>query len=161
MNFRLGPVGLILLIAAARYHSRRQQLSALPASNFPHVRPERFEDWRRGEIRSIDVFLWTAGIFTAIGLVASIFLSSGAASRREPSHAVIIALVLLVGGNILTLFAGLTISAVHGSRAARLRKKLGIYWPSAASRQPKRDLVMAAPRCAFGHADHRAARRSG
>jgi hypothetical protein len=134
MNFRLGPVGLILLIAVTRYSSRRQQLSALPATDFPHVPPEQFEDWRRGEIRSIDVFLWTAGIFTALGLVASVFLSSGAASRREPSHAVIMALLLLIGGNILTLFAGLTISAVHGSRAARLRNKLGIHWPSGASR---------------------------
>lgn len=134
MNFRLGPVGLILLIAAARYYSRRQQLSALPAADFPHVAPEQFEDWRRGEIRSIDVFLWAAGVFTALGLATSLFFASGAASRREPSHAVIIALVLLVGGSILTLFAGLTVSAVHGSRAARLRKKLGIHWPSAASR---------------------------
>jgi hypothetical protein len=62
-------------------------------------------------------------------IVGSLFLSAGAAGRHEPGHAAIIAMVVIGVGNILLLFTGLIVSAVHGSRAARLRKRLAIPWP--------------------------------
>jgi hypothetical protein len=71
---------------------------------------------------------WTIGIFTAASLLGSLS-ASAAGAHREPGHAAIIALLALIGGGFLVLFTGLIISAIHGSRAAHLRKKLGIPWP--------------------------------
>lgn len=127
MNVQVGPVGVILLIAAIRYYTRRKQLIALAPADYPQADPGSFEEWRRREIRSIDVFLWTVGIFLSSCFLGSMFASAG--NRREPGPAAIVALILLVGGGFLVLFTGLIVSATYGSRAARLRKKLGIPWP--------------------------------
>jgi hypothetical protein len=125
---RIGLMGLILLLFAIRYIPKRQRLTALAAADFPNVAAERFEEWRRMELRSIDVLLWVAGVLLVLGLVGSGIINMVEAAGRGPTPGLVIGVGALFGVNLLTFFGGLTVSAVHGSRAARLRKSLGINW---------------------------------
>jgi hypothetical protein len=125
----LTPLGLVLLLLGIRYDLRRQQLTALVADDFPNVAPDQFRQWQSLELRSIDVFLRVAAVLFVIGTMGSILLSMASPADSAAGIGLIITSMVLIGAHILVFFIGLTVSAVHGSKAARLRKSLGIVWP--------------------------------
>ncbi len=106
---------LILLIMGIVYAFRRPKLRALEADQFPDVPVEKFEKWKRLELKSINNFLWaTWGL-----LIVSTF-----AMVAFPGSATELQLFFFA----LFLFF-LIFSAVSGSRAAKIKKQCGIKWP--------------------------------
>src|ERR1700737_4935806 len=68
----VGPLALILLIFASISYSRKKQLDSLVAADFPTVAPDRFDEWRLLELKSVDIFLWVAAVLFLISIVLSL-----------------------------------------------------------------------------------------
>lgn len=107
---------LILLALAFTYLSRRPKFAGLRADQFPGVPTDRFNQWRRLELTSIDIFVWSAFIVAA----AEFILSMGGSRLIENVWGV--ATIAFV----ICLLVALPVSAVYGTRATALRRKLGI-----------------------------------
>ena len=133
-------VQLILLILGLIYWRRRPRLACLVAADFPDTPAADFEKWRRLELRSIDIFLWTAFGLAIGGCLISALLSTvlrlqtndSAMSRIEASR-------LQVGFYVVygaVFLLGLFVSALYGSKASRLKRSLGISWPPRKPREP-------------------------
>ena len=119
-------IQLILLIVGVFYFVKRPRLKRLAATNFPAVPPDRFEEWRHLELASIDIFLWATWGLAIIGTIFGFVL---AAVIPESAG-------VFTAGYIVLFLAGLTVSAIKGSKAAGLKKSLGINWPR--KRRPPR-----------------------
>jgi len=109
-------VQLLCLAIGVLYLFQRAKIQRVWAEDFPDVPPALFEKWRRLEIRSIDIFLWTTGGTFVVGLFAA------AVTWGRPSAAGV--MVQLVLGAIFLI--GLIISAVFGTSANSLKQELGI-----------------------------------
>ncbi len=108
-------IQIICLIMGIIYALRRPKLISISNSAFPNVPGDKFGEWKRYELKSIDVFLWASwGIFV-LSIIAMV-LSPGGALQLQ-----IVFLVLF--------FLLLVIAAVFGSKAAKLKKQFGIKWP--------------------------------
>jgi len=126
-------VQIILLIVGIVYANRRPKLKRMHASDFPNVPKDDFDRWKTLEMKSIDIFLWaTWGLFI-VGILAAIFVGSIIPGGAIGLQIILIALFLL----------GLLISALYGSKAARIRRNLDICWP------PQK-LKVACPNCGRG-----------
>ena len=112
-------IQLILLIMGIVYAVRRPKLKALAVSDYPDVTSEQFGEWRELELKSIDMFLWATWGLLLLGtpvVVAVVF--------AVPESAVLVQVAYLV---IFLIMLGF--SAIAGSKAASLKKQLGITWP--------------------------------
>ncbi len=114
-------VQLILLIVGIVYAVKRPRYVRLVPQDYPEVDPARFEEWRGLELRSIDIFLWaTWGLFVISVVVGVLLGVSGAGGGAR----------MTFGGAVMLLFlGGLVMSAIAGSKAAKLRKELDIEFP--------------------------------
>jgi hypothetical protein len=125
-------VQIILLILGVVYVIRRPKLSRLAPADFPTVPADQFAAWKRLELASIDIFLWStwglATIGTVIVFVVSVVIADATPSRAAGAQ-IRVAETIILGCNGLLLLVGLTISAIRGSQAAKLRNTLGIRWP--------------------------------
>jgi len=138
----LAPIAvwMILLAHGIAWAFRRSKCSRLEAGDFPGVPGDRFEQWRRVELRSIEISLWVTSGLLLVGVILAIFVLGpdvflSLVAPRQFSWA----LAIIYGSAIAVVFPyfllcllGLTISAMYGSKAKRLKKSLGIQWPGKA-----------------------------
>ncbi|MBN1474493.1 MAG: hypothetical protein JW914_07760 [Syntrophaceae bacterium] len=110
---------IILLIVGIVYALKKPKLKALTSSQFPGVPAEKFAEWQALELKSINIFLWATWglliISIPVGLLAGATFPGGALG--------------LQGLFFVLFFVLLVFSAVSGSKAAKLKKQLGINWP--------------------------------
>ena len=109
-------MSIIFLILGIIYVCRRPKFSNLTSDQFAGVPTEKFMEWRKLELRSIDVFLWAVGGLFVISLLGGMVLATSSWSDvvRFNIGIVVIFLVMLI------------ISAVAGSQAAELKKEFNI-----------------------------------
>ena len=106
---------IVLLIFAIVYAVKRNKMVMLQPSNFPNVPVQEFETWKRLELRSRDIIMWVGFAWIALEIIAAI----------------------VVGGYVFTfaalalpvLLIVLTVSAVFGSKAAKIKKAYCIKIP--------------------------------
>jgi len=110
---------IVLLIVGVVYAANRPKLARLSADEFPNVPTESFRAWKQLELRSIDIFLVATWGLAVIGTFCS-YVIVHAVPRLAGS---------VQGIYIMLFLIGLLISAVNGSRAARMKKECGISWP--------------------------------
>jgi hypothetical protein len=126
---RLAPYAFSILFICYVHYKKRRNLTALAANDFPGVKPDGFEQWRHLEVRSLDIFLGVIAALAISGLLLSVIQPGGTPTGRPPTPGEVRGVVLLIGGYFLSFLLGLTVSAIYGSKAARLKKTLGIEWP--------------------------------
>jgi hypothetical protein len=103
---------IILIIMGIVYFLRRPKIASLAAADMPGVTPETLESWKMQELKSIDWFLIATWGVSVIGSIMAV-----AVAAVDQSSGVLVLLITLAG-----FLAGLTVSAVYGSRAAKLKK---------------------------------------
>jgi hypothetical protein len=114
-------IEIILIIVGITYSLRRPKLRRLTIADFPGVDPAKFSEWQRAELKGINTFLWA----TWGGFVIKLAVSAILSGMHLTEQAAITATVLILVG----WFAGLTVAAVQGSKAKKLRTDAGIKWP--------------------------------
>ena len=118
-------MSLIFLIFAIIYTIRRPKLKRLQPENFPDVSEETLFKWKHLELLSIDIFLWVTWGGFGLSIILQPLLRPIFASMSEP-----FSLDLALNGGFVVIFlAGLIVSAIYGSRAARIKKSVNIRWP--------------------------------
>jgi hypothetical protein len=117
-------IEIILLIFGVIAAFRRPKLANLTSESFPGVDSAKFYEWQVAELRANSAFLWaTWGAFVIkIGLLILVAILQASLSEDA---AVVITVAIIVGWIV-----GLTIAAVFGSRAKKLRVAAGIVWPN-------------------------------
>jgi len=110
----------MLMILGIVYMSRRQKLRALTVSQFPGVPADVFAKWKALELKSINIFLWAAW-----GLFLIYILLGSALALVFPEGWMLV----LAGCYWVLLIVLLTLSAIPGTKAAKLKKQHGIRWP--------------------------------
>lgn len=110
-------VQLLCLIMGFVYMGQKKKMLRLNPAQFPNVPPVEFARWRQLELKSIDTFLWaTWGTFIVGVLVGIVSFASPGSIGFGVAQGALLGLFLL----------GLVVSAINGSKAASLKKKLGI-----------------------------------
>ena len=112
-------VQIILLIVGVVYAFRRPKISKLKPEQFPNVPHEVFDQWKRLELRSIDIFLWATWGVAIIGTVIAFVIVQSNPTLAGPIQIAYIVVFLV----------GLIFSAIDGSKAAKIRKSHAIPWP--------------------------------
>jgi hypothetical protein len=120
-------LGLILLVMGIIYFMRRPKIARLSPEEYPQVPRDVFEEWQRNELRSIDTFIAATWGTMVIGFVAGLIIGFVLADQRGPAGASVI--FLLFFGQLALFLFGLIVSAIYGSRGAKLRKEYGIRLP--------------------------------
>lgn len=113
-------IQIILLIVGIFYFVKRPKLKRLSYWMFPNVPSHQFYEWQALALASIDIFLWATWGLAIVGTVVAWML---AAVMPESGR------IIIFIGYIVLFFVGLTVSAIKGSKAAKLKKALGIDWP--------------------------------
>ena len=127
-------VQLILFIIGIIYLVRRPRLTRLRPEHFPGVPKDEFLRWKGLELASMDTFLWTVFGVSLGGCVLSALLRAAVQEAVDE-----LAEVILVQALYASVFlVGLIGSAIYGSKAAKLRRSLGIPWPRAKKRAQDR-----------------------
>jgi hypothetical protein len=111
-------IQIILLIAGVVYAFRKPKLKALTVSQFPGVSSEVFAEWQALELDSINLFLWATWGLLLISIPVALF------APGFPGGAMGLQILFFVLFVVL-----LFVSAIHGSKAAKLKKQHGIKWP--------------------------------
>ena len=93
-------------------------MKRLAVTEFPSVPSDRFEEWTLLELASIHIFLWATSGLAIIGTIVGLILASASPESAE----------FITVGYFVAILAGLTVSAIKGSKAAKLKKSLGINW---------------------------------
>ena len=109
-------IQIICLILGIVYALRRPKLTAFAN---PGISNEKFEEWKRLELKSIDTFLWTAWGLLIISILAGFVVGSvflGGTTGIQIVFGILFFLLLVVA----IAFAG---------KAGKLKKQLGIKWP--------------------------------
>lgn len=122
-------MGIIFIVLAVIYLVRRPKIKALENYQFPHIQPQEFERWKHYELLSIDIFLWVL-LFSTVSTTAAMVIGLTLSQALGQSNS-IFQIVPLVG-NVLGIgvfIVGLVVSAVYGSKAASLKKRLGLELP--------------------------------
>ena len=123
----LGPIFMVLSII---YIIKRPKIKNLSAMQFPQTPVTEFLKWRRYELLSIDIFLaavWGGGLIGIVMFAAGTIILYPTRDVPGKASPFIESLMMLSFAiPIVTLFVGLVISAIYGSTAVRLRKRLGI-----------------------------------
>ena len=100
---------LICLILSVYYMFKRADVKRLSEDDFPGTPSGTFHEWSRSELLSLNVFIRVT--LTVVGLELLMLLLLGI--RR-------LSVIMLLGGPVL--LGGLVASAIHGTRASRLKK---------------------------------------
>jgi len=136
MLILLSPLPLIVVSSILLVHGiasafRRSKCRRLEAGDFPGVPSDKFEEWRRLELKSIDILLWTQWGLVAISAIFAIFVLRPLLRSGEYYAGLFLfgAYVLFYPAYLVLLLVGLMISASCGSEAKSLKKSLGIEWP--------------------------------
>jgi hypothetical protein len=103
---------IILIIMGIVYCVRRPKIARLTAADMPGVTPAILESWKMQELKSIDWFLIATWGVSVVGSILAV-----AVAAADQSSGVVVFLITLAG-----FLAGLVVSAIHGSRAAKLKK---------------------------------------
>lgn len=113
-------LGIILLVLGIVYAIKRPKIAQLTHEAVgapPHI----FHEWKRCELRSIDVLLlatWGQGLFfLLLGLVLG---SSAQSGNRESFDSLMTTLTIM---QFVILLGGLVVSAMYGSRASKLKSE--------------------------------------
>jgi len=115
-------VSLILAIVGLVMIKQRGRVARLYPEDYPDVSAEEFGRWKRLELRSIDAYLWTSfGVYVvswSFAALVAIMIWNGSIGGlgNDLTQPPLLALLLI----------GLVASAVYGTKAGRLRKRLGI-----------------------------------
>ena len=110
-------IQIIVLIVGIVYAFRRAKIKRLEAAIFPDVPMEKFNEWKMLEMKSIDRFLWASWGLFVIGFVVMVI-----GGKNE---------VVMQAFNIimvLAFFVLLVMAAIPGTKAAKLKKQLGIKY---------------------------------
>ena len=110
---------LILIIVGFFYLAKRKKLKWLEQNSPPSVPPDKCDMWRKLELRSIDIFLWTVWGLFVLSIVVTILLHALQVTNPAARWA-------FTAGYVVAFFGGLTVSAIYGTKAAKLKKSLGI-----------------------------------
>ncbi len=110
---------IILLIFGIVYALRKPKLKRLNPSDFPQVPESVFHEWKALETSSINWFLWASwGVFLVSILVGIVVGMTDPDSVMKAQVLMLIVFVVM-----------LVLSAIPGSKAAKLKKAHGIAWP--------------------------------
>jgi len=112
-------IQIILLIVGVIYALRLPKLKALGAAQFPGVAEDAFAEWKEAELKGINIFLWATWGMFLLSLAAAILMVN-----TFPGGALGVQLFFFVVFLVL-----LVVAAIQGSKAAKLKKQLGIKWP--------------------------------
>jgi hypothetical protein len=118
-------IGIILLVLGIVYGVKRPKIARLTASSSSGVPPHVFDEWKKCELRSIDVFLlatWGQGLFFL--LLGLVFGASAAQSGDRESFDRLVTVLTIV--QIVLVLGGLVVSAMYGSRASKLKSEFGL-----------------------------------
>lgn len=113
---------LILLIVGIVYAVRMPRLRRVTNTDYPGVDATAFQQWKTTELKGMRVFIvttWTAFVVQTTCLLSSI-----------TGHMDFEAYVPIAGTVFVCWLIGLTVSAVQGSKAKKIKKQLGIKWPN-------------------------------
>jgi uncharacterized membrane protein YfcA len=105
---------IILIIMGIVYCVRRPRVARLTAADIPGVSPDLIESWKRLELKSIDWFLVASWGVSVMGTIFGTVLA-----LAIPDSGMAITVVILAA-----FLAGLTVSAIYGSRSAQLKKQM-------------------------------------
>jgi len=110
---------ILCLISGISLLVKRPKIKALSPSQFPDVPEEQFDEWKRHEMRSVDLFLWAGWGLLLISIPAELLFA-----------------ILWPGGEFaLGLILGVTFliiliaSATSGTKASRIKKQYGFRSP--------------------------------
>ena len=107
----VGLTPLIWIILGIIYTYKRARISDFWATAVPNIPEDEFEKWKRLELKSIDIFLWSAFGSFLLYIFCRILLP---------------AVFEIQMACIAWLAVGLVVSAVYGTIASRRKKKYGI-----------------------------------
>jgi len=121
------PILLVIggIAYAILYAMRRPKLKALTAEQFPGVPPDKFAEWQRLELKSISWNLWTSWGLLLIATPLYVFLASF--PHKHTLHEV----VTLLYPGLVFVWSIFVVRSL--SKAAKLKKQLGIKWPKKTS----------------------------
>ena len=123
---------LILLILVIVYPKKRDRIAALSASNFPNVPQDQFEHWKRLELLSYDIVIRCGIIWIAVEVIGFFIVGHYVFSLAVAALPV---LLILLG-----------VSAVYGSKAAKIKKAHGIVIQKQ-QREPLVEAPYQGPQC--------------
>ncbi len=109
---------LLLLAFGIIYLFRKPKLKKLKGENFPNIKSDKFDAWKRLELKAINAFLIATWGAFFIKILLSIFLQKLGLDVY----------IIIIFVTILWLL-GLIYPAILGSKAKKLKKELGIKWP--------------------------------
>jgi hypothetical protein len=105
----------MLVPVAIYYIFKRSKVKGKRLEDNPAVDAARFEEWRRLELRSIDVFLWSYWVTFVVCLLLGFLLAGNI------DNVLLVAAVLGV-----VMIVGLIVSAILGVKPSKTKKELGI-----------------------------------
>jgi len=108
---------IILLIVGIFKLARRPKLKRLSTADFPNVDQGFFIEWKKAELKAIDIFLWATWGAFIIKIILLIAMQDSLTSESA---------LVVMGGILVLWIIGLIIAAIHGSKAKALRIPLGI-----------------------------------
>ncbi len=124
-------LGIIFLIFGIIYACRRPTVKRLTSEQFPNVPSEKFLEWKTLELKSIDMFLWATAVFFAIVIIYSLL------PEDISGDSMVVPVILFIGW-----LGMLTMSAIPGSKASKLKKQFAIINPV---QPPSRTLAPPSP----------------
>jgi hypothetical protein len=130
MFWVLCAVWVFLPIVGTLCAVRRRKIERLAPGDFPDVPADKFQAWQQWELKSIQVALFSTWGLLILNLGATIVYASGSGGAGGNPHlpkSVLSAIdrwYPLVF--ILSFLAGLALSAMYGTEAAKMKKLLGI-----------------------------------
>ena len=130
---------IILLIAGIVKAFGRPRLRRLTPQDLPGVDSSKFEEWKSAELRATDTFLWATWGALAIKLAVSAMLSNTPLSSEQAFTWTV--------GIFVAWFIGLTVAAVFGSKAKKLKLEAGIAWPDSKEVKPTPATHVRCPDC--------------
>lgn len=110
-------IQIMVLIVGVVYLFRRRKISRLEAAKFPDVPEDKFTEWKGLEMKSIDRFLWASWGLFAIDIALTLYFRANADVVQLVKAIIFIAFLVL-----------LVMAAIPGTKAAKLKKQLGIKY---------------------------------
>ena len=112
-------IQIILLIFGIIYAFRKPKLRKLTPEQYPSMPPEKFHEWRELELQSINMFLWATWGLLLISIPVALLFGEAFPGGAMGLQIVFFALFIIL----------LVMSAIPGTKAAKLKKQFGVKWP--------------------------------
>ena len=110
---------ILCLVSGLSLLVKRPKIKALSSSQFPNVPMEAFDDWKRHEMKSLNLFLWAGWGLLLLSIPAELVVT-----LVWPSG--LLALGIVLGVMFLTVLVS---SAISGTEAAKINKRFGFKTP--------------------------------